>query len=132
MSEDIKTNMSNLSYESMLQLILQNMSQLTGNTTSSCNILMKTCTLLQSLKKRASADVKIKQESKEEIIMQIDEINSILENSQETLFSSLSCLKSQLESYRFIYAKMKENRVIQGDISMSLNLVEKALSVKDK
>ena len=123
---------SNMSYDTMLEMLIQNMKQLTGNTTSSCNMITTTYSILVMMKDRIGSDSKLLPESKEVILMQIDELFHSMEENSNGLFSSLSFLKEQLESYRVVYQKLKESGIVSGDMSSAMSFVEKSLSIGEK
>ncbi len=119
---------SNISYDTMLEMLIQNMRQLVGNTTLSCSITTKTHTMLLMMKDKIRKDTNLAEDVKDILLMQFDELFSSIEENSSGLFISLSFLREQLEAYRIVYNNLKKSGIIHGDMSTSMSFVEKYLS----
>lgn len=125
-------NKSNMSYDTMLEMLIQNMKQLAANSTSSCNTINSTNSILVSMKNRIKDDQKISEESKEVLVSQIEELFNSIDENNNILFTHLSFLREQLNTYRMVCKKLKESGILHGDMSASMTFVEKSLSVGEK
>ena len=127
-----KSNIANLSYDTMFEFVVKNMGEFAGHTKSCCNLVSNNASIMRAMKDRVERDQKLSDEQKECITLQIDEAISMLEDSQSSLFSNIDCLKGQLESYREVYKTFKDAGIASGDISTKFNFVEKALAPKNE
>ena len=130
--DNIKTNISGLSYDTMLEMLVKNMGEFTGHTNACCGLVQSTSSLLKTMKTRVEKDQTIAEEQSKTITLQIDEALSILDDSQSGIYSNLDCLRGQLEAYRVMCKSFRETGLASGDISLKFNSVEKALSPNNK
>lgn len=125
-------NKSNMSYDTMLEILIQNMKQLAGNTTSSCNVITNTHSILLIIKDKIEKDTKLSEDVRDMLIMQFDELFNSIEENNNGFFTSLSFLKEQLGAYRIVCQKLKEAGILNGDMSTSMSFVEKSLLAGEK